>query len=142
VENICDQRLRNGSWTLNKYRAEIGEPLIDGGDDAVLVDRQNLVLWSDMADLSKANIAAKAGKAAAPAAGEPGDQLPDGGEPAQGDQPSGNQPPAGGEPAGKASNEPPAESVLRRGQQAIYRKRLALAMRLMRAVTESDEATA
>ena len=47
VEDIRDTRLRNGAWTLNKYRQEIGEPPVDGGDDAVPVDRQNLVLWAD-----------------------------------------------------------------------------------------------
>lgn len=83
VEGIRDQRLRNGSWTLNKYRAEIGEPAVDGGDDAVLVDRQNLVLWSDMKAMSAAGIAAKG--APAVAAGE----TPPGGEPMQ---PGGQQP--------------------------------------------------
>jgi HK97 family phage portal protein len=64
IENIYDTRLRNGAWTLNKYRDAIGEPPVDGGDDAVLVDRQNLVLWADMARMSEAVIS----KAAAPAA--------------------------------------------------------------------------
>lgn len=56
VENIRDQRLRNGSWTLNRYRAEIGEEPVEGGQDPVLVDRQNLVLWSDIATYSKSMI--------------------------------------------------------------------------------------
>jgi hypothetical protein len=59
IENIRDQRLRNGSWTLNKYRAEIGEPSAEGGDDPVLVDRQNLVLWRDMISYSTSGIAQK-----------------------------------------------------------------------------------
>jgi hypothetical protein len=59
VEEIRDLRLRNGSWTQNRYRADIGEPPVDGGDEAVLVDRQNLVLWKDMDAMSKAGIAAK-----------------------------------------------------------------------------------
>jgi HK97 family phage portal protein len=59
IENIRDQRLRNGSWTLNRYRAEIGEPPVPGGDDAVLVDRQNLVLWREMAAMSEAMVLAK-----------------------------------------------------------------------------------
>ncbi|MEU4296354.1 phage portal protein [Kitasatospora aureofaciens] len=62
VEEIRDIRLRNGSYTLNRYRDEIGEPPVDGGDDAVLVDRQNLVLWADMVRMSEAQVA----KAAAP----------------------------------------------------------------------------
>lgn len=59
VENIRDMRLRNGSYTLNRYRDEIGEQPVGGGDDAVLVDRQNLVKWSDMNAMSKAGIAMK-----------------------------------------------------------------------------------
>jgi hypothetical protein len=59
IEGIRDMRLRNGSWVLNKYRTEIGEPPVPGGDDAVLVDRQNLVKWSDMDAMSKAGIAMK-----------------------------------------------------------------------------------
>ena len=56
IEQIRDQRIRNGSWTLNRARADIGEPPVDGGDDAILVDRQNMVMWSDLADLSQANL--------------------------------------------------------------------------------------
>jgi hypothetical protein len=59
VEDIRDQRLRNGAWTLNRYRADIGEPAVDGGDQPVLVDRENLVKWSDMDAASKAGIASK-----------------------------------------------------------------------------------
>lgn len=59
VEEIRDTRLRNGSWTLNRYRADIGEPAIDGGNDAVLVDRTNFVQWQDMAAMSKASIAGR-----------------------------------------------------------------------------------
>ena len=53
-------RLRNGSMTRNQYADEIGNPPVDGGDVAVLVDRQNIVLWSDMPAMSKAMIAGKA----------------------------------------------------------------------------------
>jgi len=60
VEKIRDMRLRNGSYTLNRYRDEIGEPAVDGGDDAVIVDRQNIVVWSDVPAMSKAGIANKA----------------------------------------------------------------------------------
>ena len=84
IEDIRDERLRNGAWVLNRYRAEIGEPPVEGGDDPVLVDRQNLVLWADMQAMSKAVVASKgaagvtAGKASpggGPLAGAPG-ELP------------------------------------------------------------------
>lgn len=60
VERIRDMRLRNGSYTLNRYRDEIGEPPVDGGDDAVIVDRQNIVVWSDVPAMSRAMVANKA----------------------------------------------------------------------------------
>ena len=72
IEDIRDKRLRNGAWLLNKYRTDIGEPAVDGGDEAVLVDRQNLVLWRDMARMSEAMIAGRAG-----AAGAAGMQMQD-----------------------------------------------------------------
>jgi len=56
IEMIRDQRIRNGTWTVNRARADIGEPPIPGGDDPILVDRQNMVLWADLANLSKANL--------------------------------------------------------------------------------------
>jgi hypothetical protein len=59
IEKIRDMRLRSGAWTLDRYRAEIGEPPVDGGNEAVLVDRENLVLWRDLESLSKAGVAAK-----------------------------------------------------------------------------------
>jgi len=75
VEEIRDTRLRNGSWTLNRYRVDIGEPAVEGGDQAVLVDRENLVKWADMDAASKASIASKlkgtALEPTAPQHGEP-----------------------------------------------------------------------
>lgn len=61
VEDIRDQRLRNGSWTLNQYLADIGEEPVPYGDVHVLVDRQNLVLWSDLPAFSAAQVASKQG---------------------------------------------------------------------------------
>lgn len=65
IEQIRDMRLRNGSWVLNRYRSDIGEPPVNGGNDPILVDRQNMILWEDMNDLSKANVAAIKAKGAA-----------------------------------------------------------------------------
>jgi hypothetical protein len=59
VEQIRDTRLRNGTWTRNRTAADIGEPPVAGGDKAVLVDRQNLVLWEDIDAMSKATVASK-----------------------------------------------------------------------------------
>lgn len=115
IEVIRDRRLRNGSWTLNRYRAEIGEPPVDGGDDAVLVDRQNLVLWADMAAMSKAMIAYKDAPAAAA-----GMAMPGGAQLGPGQQQDGT---------------PPAES-LRVIQMEAYRRRLREALEQM-PVTEA-----
>ncbi|MFI2078669.1 phage portal protein [Streptomyces triculaminicus] len=76
VEEIRDLRLRNGSWTLDRYRADIGEPPMDGGDQPVLVDRTNLVRWADMDAASKAWIANKLrGTALVPGAPEQGEPI-------------------------------------------------------------------
>jgi HK97 family phage portal protein len=76
VEDIRDMRIRNGEWTLNRARADIGEPPVDGGDQPVLIDRQNLVKWADMDAASKAFIASKLrGTALEPAAPEQGEPI-------------------------------------------------------------------
>ena len=59
--------------SVNHSREIIGETPIEGGDDAVLVDRQNLVLWKDLADLSSANVQAVVAKGTA---GQPGGGAP------------------------------------------------------------------
>ncbi len=66
IETIRDMRIRNGSWTLNRTRADINEPPVEGGGDAILVDRQNLVLWADLKELSAANVKAVASKGMTP----------------------------------------------------------------------------
>jgi HK97 family phage portal protein len=65
IEEIRDIRLRNGAWTLDRYRADIGEPPTEGGDTAVLVDRSLVILWRDMEDMSAATVAAKGAPALA-----------------------------------------------------------------------------
>ena len=116
IEQIRDMRLRNGAWILDKYRTDIGEPSVEGGDKAVLVDRQNLVLWEDMEAMSKAVVASKNAPAAAAALGmaPPGQQQP-GQEPAQ------PAPPGQG---GQQDDGKPGES-LRAVQWQRYRARLA-----------------
>ena len=124
VEQIRDMRLRNGSWILDKYRADIGEPAVPGGDKPVLVDRQNLVLWEDMEAMSKAVVANKNAPAAAAALGmAPPGQMQPGQEPGQEPQ----QPP-GGKQDGQKDDGKPGES-LRQVQWQRYRARLAEARR-------------
>jgi len=57
VEEIRDMRLRNGSYSLNRYRDEIGEPPVPGGDLCILVDRQGVIAWEDMDAMSKSTVA-------------------------------------------------------------------------------------
>lgn len=82
IEDIRDQRVRNGTWTLNRARAEIGEPPVDGGDDAVMIDRTTFLVWKDMAQMSMASTAAKAAPAVLAGITVPGVELEPKPEPA------------------------------------------------------------
>jgi hypothetical protein len=74
LEDIRDMRLRNGSWTLDRYLVDINEPAVGadlGGEEHVLVDRQNIVQWRDIGAMSAAMIASKYKTGTAPAEPEP-----------------------------------------------------------------------
>jgi HK97 family phage portal protein len=143
IEDIRDMRVRNGSWTLNKYRTEIGEMPVDGGDAAVLVDRQNIVLWRDMGALSTAGVAFKLKGTSLEPGGAPGDEVdPDAPLTLQKSEPPEPPPPPvmlhppGGapdpdtEPGGPSGDEPGGESTDRgRALRESYRTRLARALR-------------
>jgi HK97 family phage portal protein len=73
VEKIRDMRIRSGLWTLNKGRTDIGEPAVDGGDQAIIVDRSGIIAWRDMDAYVKANIA-KVVQGTAFEPDEPGDE--------------------------------------------------------------------
>lgn len=126
IEQIRDMRLRNGSWTRNRYSAEIGEPPVEGGDDAVLVDRQNLVLWSDMRAMSAAMVASKQPAGQQLAALQPGTQPP-ASPPAPDDQDD--------------DQDPDARETARRYATA-YRIRLAAALKALPVLTEAHPALA
>jgi HK97 family phage portal protein len=131
VEEIRDIRLRNGSYTINRYRDEIGEPPIEGGDVAIFVDRQGVTTWPDMEAMSKAMI----GYRAAPltAAGVNGyvpglpdselDLTPQPPAPVPDQKPAPPDPADGpGGPNDATQGTPPRESrerVLRRDQRAL-----------------------
>jgi hypothetical protein len=130
VEEIRDMRLRNGSYTLNRYRDEIGEPAVDGGDVPILVDRQGVTTWDDMEDMSRATVGHLAAglSAAGLTAYVPG--LP---EPDRPDPPPmlplhmlGQQPTPPGDPEDKPGaakdatpGKPPIESRLGRDQRVL-----------------------
>ena len=63
IEQIADLRVRSGRWTLNKSREVVGEPPVPGGDDAIIVMRQDMAQWSDLKELSSANVDAIKAKA-------------------------------------------------------------------------------
>jgi hypothetical protein len=122
--------------TRNKYATEIGEPACEGGNDPVLVDRQNIILWADISAMSKAIIAGKG--APAVTAGEPppgGEQLTAGvTDPGSGPADSDPPPPPG---------QPPARESWQR-RYAAYRRRLAEALDTLPVAVggESDEPAA
>ena len=63
IDEISSLRVRDGRWTVNRARDEIGEPPIPGGDEAFIVNRQDMVLISDIEAYSKASLSAKQGAA-------------------------------------------------------------------------------
>lgn len=73
VEEIRDMRIKNGLYTLNRGRDEIGEPPVDGGDDPILALSREVITWRDMDANNKANIASKL-KGTALEPGDPGDE--------------------------------------------------------------------
>jgi phage portal protein BeeE len=141
IEDIRDIRLRNGAWTLDRYRADIGEPAVDGGDAAVLVDRQNLVLWRDMDAKSKAQIARDL-KGSALDPGEPGEKD----DPMALEKPEkpeippalaagaglpGVPPAPPGAPPGPGGRKPPGSRPPRESWQQRYRTRLREALKAL-----------
>ncbi|MFE2969909.1 phage portal protein [Streptomyces sp. NPDC059340] len=131
VEEIRDMRIRNGMWTLDRGRADIGEPPVEGGDQPVLIDRQNLVKWSDMDAASKAWIAGKLKGTAL----EPSDPVH--GEPATVEKPAptpvppqlaafaGKAPPGQPEHPPEPEKEPPPVESLHTRYRARLREALA-----------------
>lgn len=57
VEEIRTERVKTGTLTINRARAEIGEPPIDGGDDAVIIRNSGITLVRDLATTSQAAVA-------------------------------------------------------------------------------------
>jgi HK97 family phage portal protein len=146
VEEIRDTRVRNGTWTVNRARVEIGEPPVEGGDEAVIIDRQNMVLVRDLEAASQAGIAQKLrgtalepgepqqGQAATVEKPEPA-PVPDALAPFAG-QDNPPQPPGEPSPDGVPQDgKPPVESLLDR-QVANYQARLREALTALPGIDE------
>ncbi|RLU81120.1 hypothetical protein CTZ27_33305 [Streptomyces griseocarneus] len=65
VEEIREMRLRAGAYTLNRWRAEIGEPPVEGGDDPIFMERTFIADWANMQDLAKSFIVKNLGSTTA-----------------------------------------------------------------------------
>jgi hypothetical protein len=135
IEQIRDMRLRNGVWTRNKYATEIGEPACEGGNDPVLVDRQNIILWSDINAMSKAIIAGKGAPAVTAGEAPPGGEQLTSGITDPGSSPPGSGPPPAA--AKKPADPPPARESWQR-RYAAYRRRLAEALDTLPAAVEGE----
>lgn len=83
VADIQFQRTQSAAYTVNRWRQEIGEPDVPGGDDPFLMTRQGPVFMANLADYTGALMAGLEAKAAPPTApGTPG-QPAVAGQPAQ-----------------------------------------------------------
>jgi hypothetical protein len=57
IDEISASRVKDGRWTLNRARAEIGEAPVDGGDDPVIALSREVVRWVDVEQYSQAAVA-------------------------------------------------------------------------------------
>lgn len=61
IEEISHLRVTDGRWTINRGRDAIGEPPVEGGDDAVIIQTRDVVLVRDLAAMSEAGVEKAAG---------------------------------------------------------------------------------
>ncbi|WP_372672563.1 phage portal protein [Amycolatopsis kentuckyensis] len=73
IEEIREKRVTTGLWTLNRARAEVGEPPVPGGDEPVFVVGTRMFLWRDVIAHGQAQIAAML-RGTSLEAGEPADE--------------------------------------------------------------------
>jgi hypothetical protein len=57
AEQIRDMRVKNGTWAINRARADAGEPPAEGGDIPIFAAQRYLIAIPDMPEFSKANLA-------------------------------------------------------------------------------------
>jgi hypothetical protein len=120
IEKIRTMRVERAGWNINRYRDDIGEPPVEGGDDPVIIQTRDVILVKDLADMSK-NAAAKGsptGASEGGSAGPPGppDAPSDTGAPAL-------PAPADGKPPAHA-NESDDEETFVEAFRADYQRRV------------------
>lgn len=71
VDEISAARVKDGRWSLNRARAEIGEAPVPGGDDTVIILSRDVVRWLDVEEYSRAAIAKQVATAATVPVPEP-----------------------------------------------------------------------
>jgi HK97 family phage portal protein len=59
IEEVREKRIQTGQYTINRARAEIGEPPIEGGDIAMVLDKTGAVAVRDLPAFSAATVATK-----------------------------------------------------------------------------------
>lgn len=121
VEEIREIRLKAGAYTLNRWRDEIGEPPVDGGDVAILAERSFAITWDDMQRFSDATVQGKGApgvlaQVAVDAAKDPAPVVPQLAPAALLPQ---NPQDGPGLPGDAIQGQPPKESALLRDQRAL-----------------------
>lgn len=146
IEEVRAARIKSGQYTVNRARAEIGEPPVEGGDLPFIVVGENLTTIRDLAAFATSGIAARL-RGSNVEIDEPGDddtavtlevpepaEVPDPLKPFAGlDNPDQQDGPDDGEPApGQPPKPGPAKTgAVQESYRAIYRRRLAEALKEM-----------
>ena len=136
IEEVRVERVKTAQYTINRARAEIGEPPVDGGDTPLVFLRDGVLAVRDAIPYSTAGIAARLrGTALEP--GEPGEdtpvtlhkpesvEVPDQLKPFAGQPPADEEPTPDDEDGKVAKGGKPIKESL----PTLYRRRLAAALR-------------
>lgn len=103
IEKIRTQRVERAGWSVNRYRDDIGEPPVDGGDDPVFILSRDVVPIKDIAAKSAAALVPKSPTGTVPEIGADGQPVPP--------QGGGSTEPADNKPPKHAKGSPVDESL-------------------------------
>jgi Phage portal protein len=132
VETIRNNRITTGLYTLNKGRREIGEPEVDGGNDAMYASQRYMILYRDLPAFSAATVAG-----AGPGGLTPPPPPPDPDAP-----PPGQQPGQDDDDDSKGSGKPGAgKKASAEAFERAYHARFREALTRYRAISEDNPAS-